>query len=78
MAVYTIGAKWDEGRNTSRVVPVPPDALPNALRELTKWRTENPAHAAWVAAGAPNVTHDQHRERFGEPYGGVKARRGAA
>lgn len=41
--LYAPGAVFDERRNTSRVFPVPPDALPNALRALAAFRRSNPA-----------------------------------
>jgi hypothetical protein len=66
------GGTWDYKRNTSRVFPVPPDALPNALRALQSFREREPVHAAWIADGYPNMTADEHVAMFGIPY--VKAR----
>lgn len=59
---------WGERRNTSRVHPVPPNALPDALRALAAFRRHDPALARWVGAGAPTLTERDHLERFGEPY----------
>jgi hypothetical protein len=56
---------FDERRNTSRVWPVPPDALPTALKAL---RTLDPALRRWIEDGHPRLTDDEHRARFGEPY----------
>jgi hypothetical protein len=61
-------AVWDERRNTSRVFPVPPDALPNALAALGRFQASQPSLYQWVTEGAPNLTHDEHFARFGEPY----------
>jgi len=69
---------WDEKRNTSRVWPVPPDALPTALRELARWRDRNDAHARWIADGYPTLTEREHLERFGEPYRAARSRRSAS
>jgi hypothetical protein len=59
---------WDERRNSSRVFPVPPDALPNALRALAAFRRAAPEHAAWIDEGFPTLTEREHLERFGEQY----------
>jgi hypothetical protein len=69
-AVVAFGAntRWDERRNSSAVLPVPPDALPNALRALAAFRRDQPALYAWVAAGAPRLSEAEHLARFGEPY----------
>jgi len=69
------GPTWDEHRNTSRVFPVPPDALPAALSSLAAFRRENPALAGWITQGAPLLTHEEHLALFGEPYRGARARR---
>jgi len=61
-------AVWDERRNTSRTFPVPPDALPNALRALEQLRRDQPALVDWIEAGAPRLTDAEHRRRFGEPW----------
>lgn len=61
---------WDERRNTSRVFPVHPDALPQALAAL---RRIDPALRAWVEAGAPRLTEAEHLERFGAPFGETAA-----
>ena len=68
MAVHTVGARWDERRNTSRVFKPPPDALPNALRSLRALRESHPGLVAWLADGHPTLTEAEHVERFGEPY----------
>lgn len=61
-------ARFDERRNSSRVFPVPPDALPNALRALAGLRGEYPELVAWIEEGAPNLTAAEHYARFGEDY----------
>lgn len=68
-------AVWDDRRNTSRVQKVPPHALPEALDALARFRRAHPAHAAWIAEGAPTLTDDEHVRRFGEPYKTTRARR---
>ena len=68
-------AVFDERRNTSRVFRVPPNALPEALTALERFRRASPAHAAWIAEGAPALTDDEHVRRFGEPYRATRARR---
>ena len=74
--MYVVGkAKhFDERRNSSRIFPVPPDALPNALRAMARWKAENPAHAQWIADGYPSLTEAEHVARFGEPYNGFATR----
>lgn len=69
-------AVFDERRNTSRVFTVPPDALPDARRALAQLRRDEPALVAWIAAGAPRLTEQEHVERFGEPYQAGTSRRG--
>ena len=68
--------RWDERRNTSQVFPVPPDALPNALRALAALRRDQPALVQWIEDGHPTLTEAEHLERFGEPYRCVRSRRG--
>jgi len=65
---FGAAAQWDQRRNSSLVIPVAPDALPNAMRALRAFRESDPALYAWVAEGAPNLTGDEHVQRFGEPY----------
>jgi hypothetical protein len=59
---------WDDRRNTSRVRPVPPDAVPNALRALVRLRTDKPKLVRWIEEGYPTMTEAEHVARFGEPY----------
>ena len=66
--MYVVGGGFDERRNTSRVWPVPPNALPDALRSLTALRRTDPALVQWIEDGHPNLTEADHLERFGEPY----------
>jgi hypothetical protein len=61
-------AVWDERLNSSRVFPVPPTALPDALVALERFRASQPDLYEWIAAGAPTLTHEEHSARFGEPY----------
>jgi hypothetical protein len=65
-------AVWDEHRNTSRVFPVPPNALAEALEALQRI---DPRLRAWIEAGAPRLTHEEHFERFGELYAPSSRRR---
>jgi hypothetical protein len=69
------GPTWDERRNTSRVFPVPPDALPLALAALERFRRFEPAHAEWIADGAPNLSEAEHFARFGVPYRSHRSRK---
>ena len=75
MSVPKQRSVWDERRNTSRVRPVPPNALPEALQVLANFRRHFPAHAQWVEEGAPRLSHEDHLRRFGVPYTGVRAKR---
>jgi hypothetical protein len=59
---------WDERRNSSRVFPVPPEALPNALRALRMLHEREPELCAWITAGAPTLTEAEHEFHFGSPY----------
>jgi hypothetical protein len=56
---------WDEHRNTSRVFPVSPDALPAALKACAGIE---PALRRWVEDGHPTLTEAEHVQRFGESY----------
>lgn len=69
-------AVWDPRRNTSKVHAVPPNAGPEALIALERWRLENPKHAAWIAEGAPRLTRDEHRARFGCDWAPASSPRG--
>jgi hypothetical protein len=60
---------------TSKVFPVPPDALGNALGALARWKAQYPREYGWVAEGAPNVTPEEHYRRFGEAYMSPRSRR---
>lgn len=68
MSIPRQSAIFDEHRNTSRVFPVPPEALPNARRALAAFHRDDPALASWVSEGAPRLTEAEHLYRFGEPY----------
>lgn len=68
MTLHTVGAGFDERRNTSRVFAPAPDALPKALGALRAYRHEYPKHAEWVLAGAPTLTEAEHLEQFGMVY----------
>jgi len=74
MPLYTVGAQWDDKRNTSRVVPVSPLAAKACREACERWAKANPAHFRWLLDGHPTLTHAEHVERFGEPYKGVRAR----
>ena len=69
-------ARFDEHRNSSRVFPVPPDALPNAMRALNALRADYPELVAWVEEGAPRLTAEEHYRRFGEDYAPRKRTKG--
>jgi hypothetical protein len=69
------GFVFDEHRNTSRVWPVPPDALPAALAAL---RSLDPDLRRWIEDGAPNLTDAEHVARFCEPYQATRSRRTSA
>lgn len=68
MAIPKQKSVWDDKRNTSRVRPVPPDALPNALAALARLRASDPALVKWIEDGYPTLTEDEHVQRFGEPH----------
>jgi hypothetical protein len=74
----TSGGRFDERRNTSQLRPPAPDALPNALRALEALRRTEPELVAWVEAGAPLLSEDEHVRRFGEPWAPPAKRRGAS
>ncbi len=61
-------AQWDQRRNSSLVIPPPPNALPDALAALRRFRETNPALHRWITDGHPLLTDAEHVERFGEPY----------
>src|SRR5690348_16882651 len=61
-------AIFDERRNSSRVFPVPPDALPNAMRALAGLRRDYPELVSWIEEGAPRLTAEEHYARFGEDF----------
>jgi hypothetical protein len=65
------GGTFDERRNTSRVFRPGPRALDDALEALAAWRAREPAHAAWIEAGAPTIeTQFSHAMLFGTPHAG--------
>ena len=71
MAVYVAGkaALFDEHRNSSRVFPVPPTALPDAMRALAAYRRDHPEMYAYIEAGSPPIlSQDDHIRWFGRPY----------
>ena len=71
-------AVFDEHRNSSRVFPVPPTALPDALDALARFRASQPDLYGWVASGAPLLSHGRHEEIFGEPFKATRSRKVAA
>lgn len=60
--------EWDEHRNTSQVFPVPPGSLERALASLEYLREHDPALVAWIEAGHPNLSEQDHLQRFGKPF----------
>ena len=71
-------AVFDEHRNSSRVWPVPPTALPEAEEALARFKASQPDLYKWVADGAPLLTHSRHVALFGEPFKATRARKAAA
>ena len=69
-------AVFDERRNSSRVFPVPPHALRDAVRALEQLRRDDVELVSWIEAGAPRLTHDEHRRRFGADWAPSSSRRG--
>lgn len=65
---------FDERRNTSRVFPVPPNALPDARRALAQLRRDDPALVQWIRDGYPTLSEAEHVARFGGAYSGSKRR----
>ena len=68
-------AVFDEHRNSSRVWPVPPTAVPEALEALARFKASRPDLYGWVASGAPLLTHGRHEALFGEPYKATRSRK---
>ena len=66
------GFVFDEHRNTSRVRPVPPDALPAALRACAG---VDPALRQWLVDGHPTLTEAEHFARFGCAYETTRSRK---
>ena len=68
---------WDERRNGSATRPVSPTALSDCMTAMARFRRDHPDLAAWIAEGAPHLTEDDHRRRFGCDYrhGGQRRRR---
>jgi hypothetical protein len=71
-------AVFDEHRNSSRVWPVPPTALPEAEAALEAFKRSRPDLYEWVASGAPNLSHGQHLSLFGETFKAVRAKKSGA
>lgn len=76
--MYVVGGSFDERRNTSRVFPVPPTALPDALASLAALRRNDPALVRWIEDGHPTLTADEHVARFGGPYIVTRSRKTSA
>lgn len=74
MTVPRQSAVWDESRNTSRLRPPSPTALPDALRALAKLRETHPALVAWIEAGHPPLSEAEHVRRFGVAYKATRKR----
>lgn len=66
--MHVVGGSFDERRNTSRVWPVSPLALKDALAALAALRRNDPALVRWIEDGHPTLTETEHLTRFGEPY----------
>lgn len=67
---------FNQHRNTSRVFPVPKGAAGDAVKACQQLRARDPRLVRWLEEGHPNMTDDEHYERFGEPYGGAPTKRG--
>jgi hypothetical protein len=65
---FSAASRWNERRNSSQVFKPAPNAVPDALRALAAFRRDDPALAAWIEEGAPNLPESEHVERFGAPY----------
>lgn len=59
---------WDEKRNTSKVHAVPAGAADDALKACRQLARQQPALVQWFKDGHPTLTHEEHLDRFGEPY----------
>lgn len=59
---------WDERRNSSAVIPPPPGALEAAIKACRQHARRFPEHVRWLLDGHPNLTEQEHYERFGRPY----------
>lgn len=59
---------WDDRRNTSSVRPVAPNALRDALKACADFREKDPKLAAWIEAGHPMESEEDHVRWFGCAY----------
>lgn len=65
---------YDDRRNSSHVFDVPEGARDEAVEVCQRFADEHPAHARWLAAGAPSIrTEEDHAYWFGEPYENARA-----
>ena len=71
-------AVFDEHRNSSRVWPVPPTALPEAEDALSSFKKSQPDLYEWIESGAPLLTHSRHEAIFGETFKGTRTRKASA
>jgi hypothetical protein len=69
------GFVFDERRNTSRVWPVPPEALDQARHAFNRI---DPTLRRWLLDGHPTLTEAEHVERFGAAYDTTRPGRGKA
>lgn len=57
--------QFDEHRNTSRIWPVPPEAIEAAKRSQRRYEREQPAWYRWIIAGCPELTPEQYAAEGG-------------
>lgn len=68
MSIPPQASVFDERRNTSRVIKAPPGAVDAALNAIRAYVRKSPKHVRWLLEGHPTMTHEEHYERFGQPY----------
>lgn len=75
LVVAGAAAHFDDRRNTSRVVKVPPGSHLEAVKAGRQLAESDPALYAWLLDGHPTLTEAEHVQRFGGPYEARKGRR---
>lgn len=59
------GTAWDDGRNTSQVRQVPPQAIEAARRSRERYHRERPAWFVWIEQGCPPETPTEYAANGG-------------